>query len=257
MIGKFRAFFAFLFVSAPLAAQKLKPCASEGLYGYCDSAGIVKIERKFTRALHFRDRLAPVLADDGYWWFIDKRGFLMFNSRKWADQFPPEPVRGLYHIEYQDAYDGKVSEYYNRSGLPVKVADVIPAGDDTLSYSLFSAEKALEAAASIAASKEKNNCTGFVRSVFAPFGIHLPYLPKDYAARGREISRKELRPGDLVFFGGPAGFEKNIHVIGLVSVVKEADFEFFHACPSGQAESIKSSNPLYRDRFLFARRVFN
>jgi peptidoglycan DL-endopeptidase CwlO len=46
------------------------------------------------------------------------------------------------------------------------------------------------------------DCSGFVRFVYSHFGIVLPHSTWGDLARGRDVGRRFLRPGDLVFFYG-------------------------------------------------------
>lgn len=46
------------------------------------------------------------------------------------------------------------------------------------------------------------DCSGFVRYVYAHFGVSLPHSSFADMWRGRRVLRKYLRPGDLVFFYG-------------------------------------------------------
>jgi cell wall-associated NlpC family hydrolase len=46
------------------------------------------------------------------------------------------------------------------------------------------------------------DCSGFVRYVYAHFGIRLPHSSYGDFGLGRRVSRGALRPGDLVFFDG-------------------------------------------------------
>jgi cell wall-associated NlpC family hydrolase len=45
------------------------------------------------------------------------------------------------------------------------------------------------------------DCSGLVRYVFGHFGISLPHSSFADLWQGRRVSRRHLRPGDLVFFG--------------------------------------------------------
>ncbi len=45
------------------------------------------------------------------------------------------------------------------------------------------------------------DCSGFVLSVFAEFGVELPHFAASQAGFGTEVSVDELEPGDLVFYG--------------------------------------------------------
>src|SRR5581483_1275403 len=46
------------------------------------------------------------------------------------------------------------------------------------------------------------DCSGFVRYVYAHFGLALPHSSYAQYALGRRVARSALRPGDLVFFDG-------------------------------------------------------
>jgi cell wall-associated NlpC family hydrolase len=46
------------------------------------------------------------------------------------------------------------------------------------------------------------DCSGLVRFVYGHFGISLPHSSWADLSHGRRISRRSLRPGDLVFFYG-------------------------------------------------------
>ena len=46
------------------------------------------------------------------------------------------------------------------------------------------------------------DCSGLVRFVYRHFGITLPHSSWADLSHGRRISRRSLRPGDLVFFYG-------------------------------------------------------
>jgi cell wall-associated NlpC family hydrolase len=46
------------------------------------------------------------------------------------------------------------------------------------------------------------DCSGLVRFVYGHFGIRLPHSSWADLSHGRRISRRSLRPGDLVFFYG-------------------------------------------------------
>ncbi len=44
------------------------------------------------------------------------------------------------------------------------------------------------------------DCSGFVKSVFANFGVSLPRTSREQANTGSKISASDLQPGDLVFY---------------------------------------------------------
>jgi cell wall-associated NlpC family hydrolase len=53
------------------------------------------------------------------------------------------------------------------------------------------------------------DCSGFTRFVYRQVGIELPRVSRAQISSGTRVSRAELRPGDLVFFGTP------IHHVGI------------------------------------------
>ncbi|MBU3153380.1 NlpC/P60 family protein [Clostridium estertheticum] len=48
------------------------------------------------------------------------------------------------------------------------------------------------------------DCSGFTQYVFAHFGVDIPRVSEDQQNVGTLVSRENLQPGDLVFFGTPA-----------------------------------------------------
>jgi cell wall-associated NlpC family hydrolase len=252
-----RIFLLLLFGEA--YAQNLVPCAENGLFGFCDEKGQIQINRIYQKALAFHGNLAPVVREDGFWWFINKKGHHLFNSRAWADQSPPILTHGLFQVRYFDPIFADVTEYYNRNGLPVRVdSGALPVAD-TLPYTIFKIEDAIALAKSRLGTPygvDKLDCSGYMRFIFGNFGIVLPYYAREIGERGREISVKELKAGDLVFFGGNPGFEKNINHVGMVISVSNGTFDFIHASTSKGIIINKGSEKYYKTRFLFARRIF-
>jgi hypothetical protein len=88
------------------------------------------------------------------------------------------------------------------------------------------------------------DCSGFVRFVYAHFGVSLPRVSYEQFARGRRIARAALKPGDLVFFDG-AG-----HVGIYVGKGR-----FIHAPHTGTVVQISTLNGSYGRGFDGARRV--
>ncbi|WPC41985.1 NlpC/P60 family protein [Clostridium sp. JS66] len=85
------------------------------------------------------------------------------------------------------------------------------------------------------------DCSGFTCYVFAHFGISLPRVASDQQGVGEAVSRDQLQPGDLVFFGSPA------HHVGIYV----GDGCMIHAPHTGDVVKI---SPLHSD-FSGGRRV--
>jgi cell wall-associated NlpC family hydrolase len=88
------------------------------------------------------------------------------------------------------------------------------------------------------------DCSGFVRYVYAHFGVWLPRTTYGQFDRGRRVSRWGLRPGDLVFFDG----------VGHVGMYVGGD-RFIHAPHAGTRVQIQSLSGWYGSRFVGARRL--
>jgi cell wall-associated NlpC family hydrolase len=89
------------------------------------------------------------------------------------------------------------------------------------------------------------DCSGFVRFVYAHFGLRLPHSSYSDFALGVGVSRGGLRPGDLVFFDG----------LGHVGIYVGAN-RFIQAPHTGASVEITSlSAPWYSTAYDGARRL--
>jgi cell wall-associated NlpC family hydrolase len=88
------------------------------------------------------------------------------------------------------------------------------------------------------------DCSGFVRFVYAHFGVTLPHSSYADFDRGRRISRSSLRPGDLVFFDD----------VGHVGIYV-GNGRFIHAPHTGTRVRIEQLAGWYSSRFTGARRI--
>ncbi len=78
--------------------------------------------------------------------------------------------------------------------------------------------------------------SGLVQAVFKEFGIRLPRSVKDQAKQGREIKLKDVRPGDIIFYGTSnarlthcgiyAGEDKIIHASARTKCVAVSDMNY-------------------------------
>ena len=89
------------------------------------------------------------------------------------------------------------------------------------------------------------DCSGFVRYVYAHFGLALPHSSYAQYALGRRVARSALRPGDLVFFDG----------LGHVGMYI-GNGQFVHAPHTGDVVRISSLDEAwYAANFVGARRI--
>ncbi len=93
------------------------------------------------------------------------------------------------------------------------------------------------------------DCSGFVRWVYKQYDVELPRTSGHMLGVGTPVTRDELLPGDLVFFG-----RKRVSHVGIYT----GDDKFIHSPSTGK--SIQESALNYRgrgERFLGARRIIN
>ena len=53
------------------------------------------------------------------------------------------------------------------------------------------------------------DCSGLTKKAWAAVGVHLEHYTGDQIGTGRAVSRSQLQPGDLVFYGSP------VHHVGI------------------------------------------
>ena len=100
------------------------------------------------------------------------------------------------------------------------------------------------------------DCSGFTSYVYRQKNISLSHSSRVQYGEGTPVEDiADLKPGDLVFFGG----SKSTRTVGHVGIVKEVhpekgDFSFVHASRSGVKVDVLSS-AYYKKRYIGARRV--
>lgn len=92
------------------------------------------------------------------------------------------------------------------------------------------------------------DCSGFVMFVFMKNGIILPRDARGQFQKGRKISIRSARPGDLVFFRVPSRrTRRNISHVGIYL----GNYRFIHSPSRGKRVSITSiRNPYWRIRYI-------
>lgn len=97
---------------------------------------------------------------------------------------------------------------------------------------------------------EGMDCSGFVRAVYNLCGVSIPRTSREQYTAGDQVSRDDLRDGDLVFFGSS---EDKINHVGIFV----GNGKFVHAPRRGEEIKISSVNDDYFEkRFVGARRYF-
>ena len=102
------------------------------------------------------------------------------------------------------------------------------------------------------------DCAGFALYLYKHFGYSLPGWSGAQARLGTVVSdTRNLRPGDLVFFGG-RGNKKVVRHTGIVvdTDVSTGVFRFIHASTGAGVIVSRSTEEYYSKRYLTARRIF-
>ncbi len=94
------------------------------------------------------------------------------------------------------------------------------------------------------------DCSAFMQIVFNQyFGVEIPRNTRRQIYAGKEVNRKNLKPGDLIFF--KTG-RKTLHVGVIIEKPK-----FLHASTSQGVTISSLENYYWRSRFLTAKRILN
>lgn len=80
------------------------------------------------------------------------------------------------------------------------------------------------------------DCSGFTMKIYQKYGIYLPHSSRAQPGHGTKISRDQIRPGDLIFYGNGSSINHVAIYIGNGQVV--------HA--SNARDGIKISSAFYR-----------
>lgn len=100
------------------------------------------------------------------------------------------------------------------------------------------------------------DCSGFVNYVFNHFGVVLQRRASLQYLANNHVDMKNLKKGDLVFFGGRNSGKRIGHVGIVVSdSLKNGVFSFIHASLTRGITVSKSTESYYQSRYLSACRV--
>ena len=100
------------------------------------------------------------------------------------------------------------------------------------------------------------DCSGFTSYVFKQYGIDLNASSSAQYTQGQTISKDEIRPGDLLFFGGRRGGKTVGHVALAVDVDSLGTIHFIHAAQRGGIRyDTYPDGGYYSQRYIGARRV--
>ncbi|MCL2164342.1 MAG: SH3 domain-containing protein [Oscillospiraceae bacterium] len=96
------------------------------------------------------------------------------------------------------------------------------------------------------------DCSGFTSYVMRQFGVSIPRTSRDQSRSGSEVSKSNLRTGDLVFFGRSSS-NRTVSHVGIYI----GDGNFIHSSSGGGGKGVTISNlnsGSYAARYVGARR---
>ena len=96
------------------------------------------------------------------------------------------------------------------------------------------------------------DCSGLTQKAYGASGLNLGRSALDQSQQGQLIKRKNLQPGDLVFFS--AKNNGRIDHVGMVTQVRGEDVTFIHASSSKGVRHDKLNVGYWRNLFKLARR---
>ena len=100
------------------------------------------------------------------------------------------------------------------------------------------------------------DCSGFVSHIYGRLGLALPHSSGAIATVTREVDRKDVQRGDLLFFKGRDASRKRIgHVAMVVGVSPDGDLCMMHSCHRGIRCDTLSASEYYTKRFVKAGRI--
>lgn len=100
------------------------------------------------------------------------------------------------------------------------------------------------------------DCSGFTSYVYGLNNINIGRSSRDQYAKNTPIKRRDMQPGDLVFFSGTKIGSGVGHVGIVMDVDKSADtFTFIHSSSRGGVVVSRSTDEYYARRYIGVRRV--
>ena len=99
------------------------------------------------------------------------------------------------------------------------------------------------------------DCSGLLLNSYKSIGLTIPRTSADQSEYGKKVGKKDLRPGDWVFFATGKKKRKITHV-GMVTIVKGSTIKFIHASSSLGVVEATLTSKYYQKIYRGARRPF-
>ena len=96
------------------------------------------------------------------------------------------------------------------------------------------------------------DCSGLMTNCYRTVGVTLPRSSREQATIGKQVNRKELKPGDLVFFSSKNN--KAVDHVGLVTQVRGTEVIFIHASTSKGVRFDRLDTGYWKNLYVTGRR---
>jgi lipoprotein Spr len=94
------------------------------------------------------------------------------------------------------------------------------------------------------------DCSGYTMTVFKQFGIKLPHTSAGQGLVGVEVSKSNIKKGDLILFRGRNRRSRRIGHVGIVISEKGEPVRFIHSSTSEGVRTDRLEFVYYKNRYL-------
>lgn len=102
-------------------------------------------------------------------------------------------------------------------------------------------------------SKQGIDCSGLVFASYLSIEMTVPRTSRALAVTGKNIKRKKIKPGDLIFFS--SRMDGKINHVGMATQVNGTEIRFIHATVSKGVREDRLDVGYWSERFMKAGRV--
>ncbi len=99
------------------------------------------------------------------------------------------------------------------------------------------------------------DCSGYTMMVFKHFGIKLPHTSSGQSLVGIEVSKRQIKKGDLIFFRGRNSRRRGIGHVGIVISERGEPVRFIHSSTSNGVRIDRLDADYFTRRYMKTSRV--
>jgi cell wall-associated NlpC family hydrolase len=99
------------------------------------------------------------------------------------------------------------------------------------------------------------DCSGYTMTVFKEFGIRLPHTSAGQGLVGVDVTKNNIKKGDLILFRGRSRRSKRIGHVGIVISEKGEPVRFIHSSTSEGVRIDRLEFAYYKNRYVKAVRI--